>query len=48
MDAGSIKVCPRCKGAWAGNIMRCVSCGAAMPDPEPEQEFLKIDRREQK
>jgi hypothetical protein len=36
MDAGAIKVCPKCRGAWAGNIMRCVSCGAPMPDPEPE------------
>jgi len=25
-EASSIKVCPRCGGAWAGNLRRCLFC----------------------
>ena len=33
MDAKDIKSCPKCGGAWAGNITRCLYCGTYMPDP---------------
>jgi len=46
MDAGAIKTCPKCGGAWAGNIMYCPACKARMPDNE-EPKDSKIDEFEQ-